>query len=92
VEKVILNVVVVWPDFVQESCPGRRQTWLIRTSASSSFGGGSAPARSGSVCALGGFNVSHLMGIKRRMIDIGKKIWVTKKAEFYADFKFVDAD
>jgi hypothetical protein len=25
-------------------------------------------------CALGGFNVSNLMGIKRRMIDIGKKI------------------
>jgi hypothetical protein len=24
--------------------------------------------------ALGGFNVSNLMGIKRRMIDIGKKI------------------
>ncbi len=25
-------------------------------------------------CTLGGFNVSNLMGIKRRMIDIGKKI------------------
>ncbi len=25
------------------------------------------------VCTLGGFNVSNLMGIKRRMIDIGKK-------------------
>jgi hypothetical protein len=25
-------------------------------------------------CRLGGFNVSNLMGIKRRMIDIGKKI------------------
>jgi len=24
--------------------------------------------------AIGGFNVSNLMGIKRRMIDIGKKI------------------
>jgi hypothetical protein len=24
-------------------------------------------------CALGGFNVSNLMGITRRMIDIGKK-------------------
>jgi hypothetical protein len=26
------------------------------------------------LCALGGFNVSNLMGIKRRMIDIWKKI------------------
>jgi hypothetical protein len=26
------------------------------------------------LCVLGGFNVSNLMGIKRRMIDIGKKI------------------
>ena len=82
-------------------------------------------------CVLGGFNVSNLMGIKRRMIDIGKKItfyflqnvWkftvffafafkvckkcyydpkifflekyhygYKKNAEFYADFKFVDAD
>jgi hypothetical protein len=25
-------------------------------------------------CVVGGFNVSNLMGIKRRMIDIGKKI------------------
>ncbi len=25
-------------------------------------------------CLLGGFNVSNLMGITRRMIDIGKKI------------------
>jgi hypothetical protein len=25
-------------------------------------------------CAIGGFNVSNLMGTKRRMIDIGKKI------------------
>jgi hypothetical protein len=25
-------------------------------------------------CTLGGFNVSNLMGITRRMIDIGKKI------------------
>jgi hypothetical protein len=25
-------------------------------------------------CILGGFNVSNLMGITRRMIDIGKKI------------------
>jgi hypothetical protein len=24
-------------------------------------------------CTVGGFNVSNLMGIKRRMIDIGKK-------------------
>ncbi len=28
----------------------------------------------GTECTLGGFNVSNLMGIKRRMIDIGKKI------------------
>jgi hypothetical protein len=27
-------------------------------------------------CAVGGFNVSNLMGIKRRMIDIGKKITI----------------
>jgi hypothetical protein len=27
-----------------------------------------------SVFTIGGFNVSNLMGIKRRMIDIGKKI------------------
>jgi hypothetical protein len=27
-----------------------------------------------SACLLGGFNVSNLMGIKRRMIDIDKKI------------------
>jgi hypothetical protein len=27
-----------------------------------------------SLCTLGGFNVSNLMGITRRMIDIGKKI------------------
>jgi hypothetical protein len=26
-----------------------------------------------SICAVGDFNVSNLMGIKRRMIDIGKK-------------------
>jgi hypothetical protein len=84
-----------------------------------------------SCCTLGGFNVSNLMGIKRRMIDIGKKItfyflqnvWnctdffafafkvckkcyydpkhfflekyqcgYRKNAEFYADFKFVDAN
>ncbi len=83
-----------------------------------------------SAYTVGGFNVSNLMGIKRRMIDIDKKItfyflqnvWkctdffafafkVCKKcyydpkkfflknintgiknAEFYADFKFVDAD
>jgi hypothetical protein len=34
------------------------------------------PSRMGFVfiyCAIGGFNVSNLMGIKRRMIDIGKK-------------------
>ncbi len=80
--------------------------------------------------ALGGFNVSNLMGITRRMIDIGKKItfyfllnvWTCtvfshlhfkianvllwpknifcekyqygyqKNSEFYAYFKFVDAD
>ncbi len=45
-----------------------------------------------------GFNVSNLMGIKRRMIDIGKifckkyQYGYKKNAEFYADFKFVDAD
>ncbi len=27
-----------------------------------------------SICTIGGFNVSNLMGIKRRMMDIGKKI------------------
>jgi hypothetical protein len=26
------------------------------------------------ICTIGGFNVSNLMGIERRMIDIGKKI------------------
>jgi hypothetical protein len=31
-------------------------------------------AGEGRGCTLGGFNVSNLMGIKRRMIDIGKKI------------------
>ncbi len=31
-------------------------------------------AERGGSCGVGGFNVSNLMGIKRRMIDIGKKI------------------
>jgi hypothetical protein len=35
-------------------------------------GKGRESAHSG--CRVGGFNVSNLMGIKRRMIDIGKKI------------------
>jgi hypothetical protein len=30
--------------------------------------------RSRNICTLGGFNVSNLMEIKRRMTDIGKKI------------------
>jgi hypothetical protein len=52
------------------------------------------------------FNISNLRGIKRRMIDVGKITFPfckslkmhnknnlgTKNPEFYADFKFIDAD
>ncbi len=32
------------------------------------------PSSLSTLCTIGGFNVSNLIGIKRRMIDIGKKI------------------
>ncbi len=49
-----------------------------------------------SICTLGGFNVSNLMGIKRRMIDIGKKLTIyflqtvfAKCLKMYIFFAFV---
>jgi hypothetical protein len=44
-------------------------------------------------CALGGFNVSNLMGITRRMIDIGKKITFTfckmfENVQFFSHLHF----
>jgi hypothetical protein len=41
-------------------------------------------------CTIGGFYVSNLMGIKRRMIDIGKKITLifAKCLKMYSFFEF----
>ncbi len=99
---------------------------MERSSRWCKWGGGG-----GTACTIWGFNVSNLTGIKRRMIDIDKKVvyfllnvWkctvfshlhlkfakiaifhdpkfffrnkykyrYQKTEEFYADFKFVDAD
>ncbi len=44
--------------------------WMDRTAQETDRN----PPDTVSVVSLGGFNVSNLMGIKRRIIDIGKKI------------------